>query len=61
LETKKLLSYFLEVLVKTGAIKTIVVRTSKITSIHGAELKCHLGELHSHDLENVLNMCRKLF
>jgi len=46
---------------EAGLLKPSVVRTSKITSIHGTELKRHLGELHSHDLENVLNMCRKLF
>lgn len=46
---------------KAGSLKPSVVRTSKITSIHGIELKRHLEELHRHDLENVLNMCRKLF
>lgn len=46
---------------KAGLLKPSVVRTSKITSIHGTELKRHLGELHRHDLENALNMCRKLF
>ncbi|WP_442962003.1 hypothetical protein [Pseudogracilibacillus sp. SO10305] len=46
---------------EAGLLKPSVVRTSKITSIHGTELKRYLGELHSEDLENVLNMCRKLF
>lgn len=46
---------------KAGLLKPSVVRTSKITSIHGTELKRYLGELHSRDLESVLNMCRKLF
>src|SRR5699024_1918124 len=46
---------------EAGLLKPSVVRTSKITSIHGTELKRFLGELHNHDLENVLNMCRKLF
>lgn len=46
---------------KAGLLKPSVVRKSKITSIHGTELKRHLADLYSHDLENVLNMCRKLF
>ena len=46
---------------EAGLLKPSVVRTSKISSIHGTELKRHLGELHRHDLENALNMCRKLF
>ena len=46
---------------EAGLLKPSVVHTSKITSIHGTELKRYLGELHNHDLENVLNMCRKLF
>jgi len=46
---------------KAGLLKPSVVRTSKITSIRGTELKRYLGDLHSHDLESVLNMCRRLF
>ncbi|TQS75020.1 type II toxin-antitoxin system PemK/MazF family toxin [Ornithinibacillus gellani] len=46
---------------EAGLLKPSVVRTSKITSIHGTELQRHLGELHNHNLENVLNMCKKLF
>lgn len=46
---------------EAGLLKPSVVRTSKITSIHGTELKRHLGELHNYDLENVLNMCKELF
>ncbi|GIN59218.1 type II toxin-antitoxin system PemK/MazF family toxin [Lederbergia ruris] len=46
---------------EAGLLKPSVVRTSKITSIHGSELKRHLGELHNHDLKNVLNMCKELF
>src|SRR5690625_1102881 len=41
---------------EAGLLKPSVVRTSKITSIHRSELKRHLGELHSYDLENVLSM-----
>lgn len=46
---------------EAGLLKPSVVRTFKITSIHDTELKRHLGELHSHDLESALNMCGKLF
>src|SRR5699024_8837904 len=46
---------------EAGLLKPSVVRTSIINSIHGTELKRYLGELHSNDLANVLNMCRKLF
>ena len=46
---------------KTGLLKPSVARTSKITSIHGSELKRHIGPLHNQDLERVLNMCKKLF
>lgn len=46
---------------KTGLLKPSVARTSKITSIHGSELKRHIGTLHNQDLERVLNMCKKLF
>lgn len=44
-----------------GLLKPSIVRTSKITSIHGSELKRHLGYLHKDDLGRVLNMCKKLF
>lgn len=43
---------------EAGLLKPSVVQ---ITSIHGTELKRYLGKLHNHDLENVLNTCRKLF
>ena len=44
-----------------GLLKPSVVRTSKIMSIHGSELKRKLGVLHEHDLERVLHMCKELF
>src|SRR5699024_10614203 len=37
---------------EAGLLKPSVVRTSKVTSIHGTELKRYLGELHSNDLAN---------
>lgn len=49
---------------KAGLLKPSAARTSKIISIHGTELKRHLGVLHKHDqhdLERVLHMCRNLF
>lgn len=46
---------------ESGLLKPSVVRTSKITSVHGFELKRRLGKLHNHDLEQVLSMCVKLF
>ena len=46
---------------EAGLLKPSVARTSKIMSVHGSELKRHLGVLHKHDLERVLYMCRKLF
>lgn len=46
---------------EAGLLKPSVARTSKITSIHGSELKRYLGKLHNHDLERVLNMCKRLF
>src|SRR5699024_5690147 len=46
---------------EAGLLKPSVARTSKITSIHGSELKRYIGELHNYDLELVLNMCKKLF
>lgn len=46
---------------EAGLLKPSVARTSKITSVHGSELKRHLGILHIHDLERVLHMCRNLF
>lgn len=46
---------------EAGLLKPSVARTSKITSINGSELKRHLGELHNHDLESVLNMCKDFF
>lgn len=44
-----------------GLLKPSIARTSKIISIHGSELKRHLGSLHNDDLERVLKMCRRLF
>jgi len=46
---------------KAGLLKPSVARTSKITSIHGSELKRHIGKLQDHDLERVINMCKRLF
>ena len=46
---------------EAGLLKPSVARTSKIISVHGSELKRHLGVLHKHDLERVLYMCRSLF
>jgi len=46
---------------EAGLLKPSVARTSKITSIHGSELKRYLGDLHNHDPESVLNMCKSLF
>jgi len=46
---------------EAGLLKPSVARTSKIISVHGSELKRHIGVLHKHDLERVLHMCRKLF
>ncbi|GGP16968.1 type II toxin-antitoxin system PemK/MazF family toxin [Oceanobacillus neutriphilus] len=46
---------------EAGLLKASIARTSKITSIHGSELKRHLGNLHNDDLERVLSMCRRLF
>ncbi|PWA11209.1 hypothetical protein DCC39_09555 [Pueribacillus theae] len=46
---------------EAGLLKPSTARTSKIISIHGSELKRHLGVLHNHDLERVLHMCRNLF
>lgn len=46
---------------EAGLLKPSVARTSKIISIHGSELKRHLGVLHTDDLERVLHMCRNLF
>jgi len=46
---------------EAGLLKPSVVRTSKITSVHGSELKRYLGELHCDDLEQTLKMCKKLF
>jgi len=46
---------------EAGLLKPSVVRTTKITSVHGSELKRHLGSLHNHDLERILNMCKRLF
>ncbi|WP_373894317.1 type II toxin-antitoxin system PemK/MazF family toxin [Virgibacillus sp. CBA3643] len=46
---------------EAGLLKPSVARTSKIVSVHGNELKRHIGELHNDDLERVLNMCKKLF
>ena len=46
---------------EAGLLKPSVARTSKITSIHGSELKRHLGYLHNHDLESVLKKCKRLF
>jgi mRNA interferase MazF len=46
---------------EAGLLKPSVARTSKITSVHGSELKRQLGVLHRHDLERILNMCKKLF
>ncbi|MBB6450997.1 mRNA interferase MazF [Geomicrobium halophilum] len=45
----------------SGLLKPSVARTSKIISVHGSELKRYIGELHKHDLERVLHMCRNLF
>jgi len=42
-------------------LKPSVVCTSKIISVHGSELRRHLGELPNHDSANVLNMRRELF
>ncbi|AXF54751.1 type II toxin-antitoxin system PemK/MazF family toxin [Salicibibacter kimchii] len=46
---------------ESGLIKPSVAHTSKIMSVHGSELKRHLGVLHKHDLERVLHVCRNLF
>lgn len=46
---------------EAGLLRPSVVRTSKITSVHGSELKRHLGKLHNYDLERTLNMCKSLF
>lgn len=46
---------------EAGLLKPSVVRTSKIISVHGSELKRQIGLLHIHDLERILNMCRNLF
>lgn len=46
---------------EAGLLKPSVARTSKITSVHGSELKRHLGVLHSYDLERILKMCKNLF
>lgn len=46
---------------EAGLLKPSVARTSKITSVHGSELKRHIGKLHNNDLERVLNMCKRLF
>nr|WP_245723050.1 type II toxin-antitoxin system PemK/MazF family toxin [Natribacillus halophilus] len=46
---------------ESGLLKPSVARTSNIISVHGSELKRHIGKLHKHDLERVLHMCRKTF
>ncbi|MDC3414706.1 type II toxin-antitoxin system PemK/MazF family toxin [Aquibacillus sp. 3ASR75-11] len=46
---------------EAGLLKPSVARTSKITSVHGSELKRHLGAIHKYDLERVLQVCRNLF
>ncbi|WP_255259891.1 type II toxin-antitoxin system PemK/MazF family toxin [Lentibacillus sp. CBA3610] len=46
---------------EAGLLKPSVARTSKIISVHGSELKRHIGVLHKHVLDRVLHMCRKLF
>ncbi|WP_343837907.1 type II toxin-antitoxin system PemK/MazF family toxin [Salinibacillus aidingensis] len=43
---------------EAGLLKPSMARTSKIISVHGPELKRQIGELHKHDLERVLHMCR---
>lgn len=44
-----------------GLLQPSIVRTSKIISVHGSELKRHLGSLENYDLEKVLYSCRSLF
>jgi len=51
----------LEYWAEAGLLKPSVARTSKITSVHGSELKRCLGVLHNNDLERVLQTCRSLF
>lgn len=46
---------------EAGLLKPSVARTSKIISVHGSELKRHLGALHNHDLKRVLHTCKSLF
>ena len=46
---------------QAGLLKPSIVRTSKIISIHGSELKRKLGFSNKHDLDRVLHTCRKLF
>lgn len=46
---------------EVGLLKPSVARTSKIISVHGSELKRYIGGLHKHDIERVLEMCKKLF
>lgn len=46
---------------EAGLLKPFVARTSKITSVHGSELKRYLGRIHNYDLERILDMCKRLF
>lgn len=59
--TRNQFDVVLEYWEEAGLLKPSVARASKITSVHGSELKRSLGTLHKHDLERVLHMCRNLF
>lgn len=58
---RKQFDVILEYWEEAGLLKSSVVRTSKITTVHGSELKRRIGKLHNDDLERVLPMCKKLF
>ena len=44
-----------------GLLNPSVARTSKLASIPKLAMIKKLGSLHQHDLERVINQCKKLF
>lgn len=46
---------------EAGLLNPSVARTTKLTAIPNSDFIRKLGYLHQHDLNRILNQCRKLF
>lgn len=46
---------------EAGLLNPSVARTTKLTAIPNSDFIKKIGYLHEHDLNRILNQCRKLF